>query len=154
MVTKPSRAIAAVLLAAGGFVVGVTVLALALARILVDGGLPVRPADAAVLDDLIPMLPLIGAFAVVNVIAAVGLLLDRAWAAGLAVAAALVAVAIGATALILLALGADPLAPASTGRSSADGFGIVGLFTVLYLAVIVAVSTPGWSQRGSSGAAA
>jgi hypothetical protein len=153
MVTKPSRAIAAVLLAAGGFFVGVTVLAIALTKVLVDGGLPVRPADAAVLDDLIPMLPLIGAFAVVNIIAAVGLLLERSWAAGLAVATALVAVAIGATGLILLVLGADPFAPTSTGRSSADGFGIVGLFTVLYLAVIVAVLKPDWSQRASAGAA-
>jgi hypothetical protein len=56
--------------------------------------------------------------------------------------------------LILLALGSDSLAPTSTGRSSADGFGIVGLFTVLYLAVIVAVSAPDWSERDSAGAAA
>ena len=154
MVTKPSRAIAAVLLASGGFVVGVTVFAIVLTKVLVDGGLPVRPADVAILDDLIPLLPLIGAFAVVNIMAAVGLVLDRNWAAGLAVAAALVAVAIGVTGLILLALGSDPLAPTSTGRSSADGFGIVGLFTVLYVAVIVSVSTPDWSQRDSAGAAA
>ena len=155
MVTKPSRAIAAVLLAGGGFVIGVTVLAIVLAKILVDAGLPgVRPEDKAVLDDLIPLLPLIGAFAVVNIVAAVGLLLERGWAAGLAVAAALVAVAIGATGLILLALGADPFASPSTGRSSADGFGIVGLFTILYVAVIVTVSTPDWSQRAPRGSAA
>lgn len=155
MVTKPSRAIAAVLLAGGGFVVGVTVLAIVLTKILVDAGLPgVRATDKAVLDDLIPLLPLIGAFAVINIVAAVGLLLERGWAAGLAVATGLVAVAVGATGLILLALGTDPLASTATGGSSADGFGIVGLFTVLYLAVIATVSTPGWSQRVSPGAAA
>jgi hypothetical protein len=155
MVTKPSRAIAAVLLAGGGFVTGVTVLAIVLTKILVDAGLPgVRSADKAVLDDLIPLLPLIGAFAVVNILAAVGLLLERGWAASLAIATALVAIAIGATGLILLVLGADPFASPSTGRSSADGFGIVGLFTVLYLAVIATVSTPDWPQRVPSGAVA
>ena len=154
MITKSSRAIAAALLAGGGFVVGVTVLAIVLTRVLVDGGLPVRPADGAILDDLIALVPLIGAFALVNVIAAVGLMLDRSWAAGLAVATALVAVAIGSTGLILLALGSDPFASTASGRSTADGFGIVGLFTVVYLAVIVAVSSPDWSPRSSARAAA
>lgn len=155
MVTKPSRAIAAVLLAGGGFVVGVTVLAIVLTKILVDAGLPgVRPTDKAVIDDLIPLLPLIGAFAVINVIAAVGLVLERGWAASLAIATALVAVGVGATGLMVIALGADPFASPSTAHSSADGFGIVGLFTALYVAVIVTVSTPDWSQRVSPGAAA
>jgi hypothetical protein len=152
---KPSRAIAAVLLAGGGFVVGVTVLAIVLAKTLVDAGLPgVRAADKAVLDDLIPLLPLIGAFAVVNILAAIGLVLERGWAASLSIATAMVAVAVGATGLLVIALGGDPFASTSTGHSSADGFGIVGLFTVVYLAVIVTVSTPDWSQRVSSAAAA
>ncbi len=155
MDTKSSRAIAAVLLASSGFVVGVTVFAIVLTKILIDAGLPgVRPSDKAVLEDLIPLLPLIGAFAVVNIIAAVGLLLERAWASGLAIATSLVAVTIGVIGLVLIAIGSDPLASTASGHSSADGFGIVGLFTVLYLAIIGAVAIPGWSQRGSAGAAA
>jgi hypothetical protein len=155
MATQPRRGIAAVLLAGGGFVIGVTVLAIVLTKILVDTGLPgVRPSDKAVLDDLIPLLPLIGAFAAVNVVAAIGLLLEREWAAGLSIATALVAVAVGATGLVVIALGADPFASTSTGQSSADGFGIVGLFTVAYLAVIGTVSKPDRSQSLSAGAAA
>ena len=155
MVTKPSRAIAAVLLAGGGFVVGAAVLGVAVAKVFVDAGLPgLRPADVVILNDLVALLPLIGAFAVVNILAAVGLLLDRSWAVGLAVATGLVAVAVGATGLILLGLGADPFASTATGRSTADGFGIVGLFTAVYLAVLVSVSTPDWSQRVPAGAVA
>ena len=154
MSIDPSRVLAAILLLGGGIVVGVTIFAIVVTKILVDAGVPVRPADAAMLDDLIPLLPLVGGFAATSVIAAVGLLLGRAWAEGLAVVTASVALAIGAVGLLLIALGADPFASTVTSRSTADGFGIVGLYTVVYLAVFALVAGPDRPGRVSAGAAA
>lgn len=154
MSTDPSRRLAAILLLGGGMVVGATIFAIVVTKILVDAGLSVRPADAAMLDDLIPLLPLIGGFAATSLIAAVGLLLGRAWADGLAVVTASVAVAIGTVGLLLIALGADPFASTVTSRSTADGFGIVGLYTVVYLAVFALVAGAERPGRVSAGAAA
>jgi hypothetical protein len=154
MSIHPSRVLATILLLGGGFVVGVAALAIVVTRILVDAGLPVRPADAAMLNDLIPLLPLIGGFAAASAIAAVGLLLGRAWADSVAVVTAGVAVAIGAVGLLLIALGADPFASTVTSRSTADGFGIVGLYTVAYLAVVALVGGADRPGRVSAGAAA
>jgi hypothetical protein len=154
MTIHPARVAAAVLLGLGGFVVAVTAFAIALSTMLVNAGLSVRPADAAILMDLASLVPLIAGFAVVTVVAAGGLLAGRAWADAVALSSSAVAIAVGVIGLLLIGIGEDPLASSVSARSTSDGFGIVGVFTLLYIAVFVAVSIADRSTSRSMGAAA
>lgn len=154
MSTHPARLFASVLLLGGGFVVGVTALAIGLARVLVDAGAPVRPADALLLGDLVPVLPFIVAFALAGLVAAVGLVLERAWADPLAVGASIVAVATGVTGLLVIVVGSDPFASTVSAHSTSTGIGIVGAFTVAYVAVLVAIAEARQPDRLQMGAMA
>ena len=88
MTANPSgRMVAAILLLAGGLIVGVSALAIATAKTLIDAGIAVSASDAGLLDDLVAVLPFIAGFAVVNVAAAIGLLAGRDWAPSIAGAA-------------------------------------------------------------------
>jgi hypothetical protein len=136
----PFRVVAGVLLTTGGLLVAVSALAIVLARILVAGGMVVRPGDAALLEDLTALLPFIVGFALANVVAALGLLGGRAWADNAAIGSAAIAVAIGTVGLLLVFVGRDPFGPAaSTAGPSADGIEMLAGFTLLYLAVIVSL---------------
>ncbi len=140
MTIHPFRIVAGVLLTTGGFVVAVSALAIAIARILVAGGMAVRAGDAALLDDLMGLLPFIVAFALANAVAALGLLGGRAWADNVAIGSAAIAVAIGTVGLLFVVVGRDPFGPsASTAGPSADGIEMLAGFTLLYLAVIVSL---------------
>ena len=140
MSIHPLRIVAGVLLATGGFVVAVSALAIVMARILVAGGMVVRATDAALLEDITALLPFIVAFALANLVAALGLLGGRAWADNVAIGSAALAVAIGAVGLILVVVGRDPFGPpASTAGPSANGIEMLAGFTLLYLAVIVSL---------------
>lgn len=150
----PARILASLLLLAGGFVVAVSALAIAMARLLVNAGMTVRPADAALLGDLVPVLPLIAGFAAINLVAAVGILLGKSWGDVTAFGASIVAVVIGAVGLVLIVVGRDPIASTSTSHSSADGIGIVGVFTVLYVVVIAALVVARRPGRVATGLAA
>jgi hypothetical protein len=154
MSTHPARVFASVLLLGGGFVVGVTALAIGLARVLVDAGASVRPSDAALLGDLVPVLPFIATFAVVSLVAAVGLAVEGAWAETLAVGVSIVAVVTGMTGLLVIVVGSDPFASAVSAHSTADGIGIVGAFTVAYVAILVAVAELRQPRRLAMGAVA
>jgi len=154
MSIHPARLLASLLLLAGGFVVGVSVLAIAMARLLVNAGMTVRPADAALLGDLVPVLPLIAGFAAINLVAAVGILLGKGWGDVTAFGAAVVAVVIGTVGLVLIVVGRDPLASTSTSHATADGIGIVGAFTVAYLVVIAALVVARRPRRVATGFAA
>lgn len=141
MTTSSSRIVAGVFLATGGFVVAVTALAIAMAKVMVDAGIPARPADAALLGDLFQVLPFVVGFALVSLLAAIGLFGDRAWGTTLATGAAIVAVVVGIVGLTLVIVGNDPFA--STGASRAregDGIGILLAFTGLFAAVLAALS--------------
>jgi hypothetical protein len=153
MTIHPSRVVASVLLLAGGSIVAVSALAIALAKILVDAGISVRAADAALLGDLVAVLPLVLFFAGVDILAAAGLLLGKAWADVMALGAAAIAVAVGGLGLVLITVGRDPFASTVSAHSTADGLGMVGAFTVLYLAVIVALAVARSPRRASSGEA-
>jgi len=154
MHVHPSRVLAGVLLITGGSVVAVAALAVVFARILVDAGMTVRAADAALLGDIVAVLPFVVAFAVANLVAAFGLLNGRAWADSLAVGSAVVAVTVGALGLLLVVVGRDPFAPVATARSTADGIGILGGFTISYLAIIVALLAARVPRRITTGVAA
>ena len=69
MFTHPSRLVAGLLLILGGGVVAVSALAIGLARLLVEGGMVIRPADAVLLGDLVALLPFIITFAMANLVA-------------------------------------------------------------------------------------
>jgi hypothetical protein len=138
MSIHPARIVASLALLAGGFV-GVTILAIVLAQALVTAGATVRPADAALLADLIPLLPFIAGFAIASLAAGLGLLLGQARAETLAVGTSVLAVAVGVIGLTLLVVGRDPFASTARATATADGIAIVGTFTLLYGAVIVAL---------------
>lgn len=154
MTTIPARTVASLLLFAGGTVVAVSALAIVIAKLLVESGMAVTAADAALLSDLLGVLPLVIGFAVVTLVAAAGLAARASWAAGLAFVSALVAVAIGAFALVLQVLGADPATLLVSPASMADGLGITGAFTAVYLLVIVALAAAPSPRTATSGAAA
>jgi hypothetical protein len=150
----PARIAASLLLLAGGFLIAVSALAIWIAQLLVDGGMVVKPADAALLSDLVAVLPFFVGFAVVNVLAAIGLLISASWAESLAVAAGATAVAGGALGLLLVVAGRDPFAPTAAHAASADGLGILAVFTGLYVLVLVALAAGRPRATSLMGAAA
>jgi hypothetical protein len=154
MSIHPARVIASLSLLAGGFVVGVSVLAIAFVKALVAAGMTVRATDAALLDDLVPVLPFIAGFATLSVVAGVALLVGRARSEALAIGTAVVAVAAGVFGLVLIVVGRDPFASTSNANTTADGIGIVGTFTLIYLAVIVALGAARTRSTRSSASAA
>jgi hypothetical protein len=154
MTTAPARAVASLLLFAGGTVVAVTALAIVIAKLLVDAGMAVTPGDAALLADLLGILPLVIGFAVITLVAAAGLVAGASWAARLAFVSALVAVAIGGFGLVLMVLGGDPATLLTSPASMASGLGITAAFTAVYLLVIVALAAAPSPRTSISGAAA
>ena len=151
---QPGRIVAGTVLLAGGFVVAVTALAIATAKVLVDQGVAVSASDAGLLDDLVAVLPFITAFAVVNVAAAVGLLAERAWAPSIATGTAVVATITGGLGLVLVLLGRDPFAPVTAAGPATDGVGILVAFTVLYAVVLMALAAARPRATSITGAAA
>src|SRR4051812_50083392 len=72
MSVHPARVVAGLALLGGGFVVAVSVLAIVFAQLLVGAGMVIRPTDAELLADLIPVLPFIGGVAIPSIVAGVG----------------------------------------------------------------------------------
>ena len=140
MSAHPARVAASLLLFVGAFVAAVSALAIGVAKLLVDGGLAVDPSDAALLGDLVAVLPLVIGFALVNVIAGVGLVAGSTWADSVAVATAGVAVVAGSLGLVLVVAGRDPFAPVGVSGPSSEGLGILAVFTGVYLLVLVALA--------------
>ncbi len=94
-----------------------------LADVLVDAGMTIPPADAALLDDLIGILPFIVVFAVITIVAGVGLLAGSSWTAPVALASALVAVIVGGFGLLLIVVGRDPFVPVASPASAPTASG-------------------------------
>jgi hypothetical protein len=150
----PGRIVAGLLLLAGGFVVAVTAFAIAVAKVLVDGGVPAGTTDVRLLNDLIAILPFVIAFAVINVAAAIGLFAERDWAPSLAAGAATVATIGGVIGLALVLVGRDPFARIGTAGPSTDGVEILVAFTVLYAVVLMALAAARPRATSITGAAA
>lgn len=154
MTVHPARVAASVLLLVGGFVVAVTALGIWIADLLVQGGMAVTPADADLLSDLVAVLPFFAAFAIVNVIAAIGLLTSADWADALATSAGTIATAGGGLGLLLVVAGRDPFAPSAGHAVSPDGLGILLVFTGLYAIVLFALAAGRPRATSIMGAAA
>jgi hypothetical protein len=134
-----ARGIAAILLLASSALVGLTALALVIARSVVDAGVViVKPADAALLTDVAAVAPFGAGVAVVSFGVAIALFIGAREARLMAGVVALGAVVIGLIGLGLLLLGRDPFAHLASDRAL-DGIGIVGAFVVLHVAVAVAL---------------
>ena len=147
MAIHPARVVASVLLVAGSAFVSVVVLGVVIAKLLVNAGIAVSASNALLLADLVTVLPFIVLFAAAGLVAAAGLLRGKRWSDDLAFGTAIAAVAIGAVELILLSVGRDPFASTASARSTDDGIGIIGAFTLLYLIVIVAVAVARLPRR-------
>jgi hypothetical protein len=155
MTTKhPGRIIAGLLLLGGGFVAAVTALAIAFAKVLVDGGVPAGSANVGLLNDLVAVLPFVVAFAVINVVAAIGLFAERDWATSIAAGAASVATIGGVIGLVLVLVGRDPFAKVASAGPSTDGVEILVAFTVLYTVVLMALTAARPRATSITGAAA
>jgi hypothetical protein len=152
--THPGRVAASVLLIAGGFVVATAALAILVAQLLVDRGMAVSASDAALLQDLVAIVPFIAGFALVNVLAAAGLLAGRTWADSVAVGAAGVATIAGLLGLVLVVVGRDPFAPVGAAGTSTEGIGILVAFTTLYTVVLFALAAARPRATSIMGAAA
>lgn len=137
MSAQPARLVASLSLLAGGFVVGVSALAIVFAGVLVNAGMTIRPADAALLDDLVAVLPFVAGFALLSILAGAGLLAGSETAETVAVGTSIAAVVVGVVGLTLILVGRDPLAGAGT---TADGLGVAGAFTFVYATVLVALA--------------
>jgi hypothetical protein len=150
----PARAVASILLIVGSLIVGVTGLAIVMAKLLVEGGMAISQPDAVLLGDLLTVLPFIVLFAVAGFVAAAGLIVGTGWSDDLAIGIATVAVVVGAIGSILLSIGRDPFASIAATRATNDGIGIVGTFTALYLFIIVAVAVARLPRHISTGVTA
>jgi len=138
------RVLAFVMLATVGSVVAISTFALVMARAVVAAGLaPVRAADIALLDDLVPLIPFIAAYGVANLVAALALVTGRPWADRLATAIATISASVGVVAFVLVGLGHDPFSSTSTVSAAADGLGIIGTFVVTNVVAIVALAFAG-----------
>lgn len=145
-----SRLIAALVLAVGGALTGLTAFGLAVADVFVRSGrVPVLPADAGMLHDMAAVAPIVGALGVVAVVAAFVLVVDarRARAIGLGVSVAGVAVGLGLVALVLSAAG--PFASMPSDRVL-DGIGIVGSYAAFHLVALAALVVDRPSGRTAS----
>jgi len=154
MSLHPARVIASILLIGGSLFVGVTSLAIVIAKLLVGAGMATDPSEAVLISDLIAVLPFIVAFAIPGFVAAAGILVGKSWADDVALGTAIVAVVVGAMGLILLAIGRDPFASTAAARSTNDGIAIIGAFTALYLFIIVAVAVARLPRHISTGVTA
>jgi hypothetical protein len=135
-----ARIVAAFGLLVGSAIILTFAVAVILARSLVAAGAPVSPADAAVLGDVVAVLPFLFGFAGLGLLGAIGLFTDRSWGDRVGLLSAAIALVAGSLGLILLVIGRDPFATGRAASASLDGLGIVGVFTMLYLVVGAALA--------------
>lgn len=139
MTSSFPRFLAGLILVAGGALTGLTAFGISIARwALSTTTFVISASDRALLDDMVALTPFVGAFALVAVIVGFALLLDHPKADIAALAVAGSATAVGIAGLVLLILGNDPFTAVPSERAL-DGLQIVGTFTAIFAAVVVAV---------------
>jgi len=133
------RRSAAVLLAVGAVATGLVSFALAIADTVISTGrFPVRPVDAATADSLASGALPLGAFAVFGLAAAITLALRTPRSNLIATVVATAGVVIGIASLGALLVAGGPFATLPSTRVL-DGIELIGVFTVIHLAALVAV---------------
>lgn len=153
MTPPRSHLFAGAVLALGGVFVGITALGLVAAQAVLFARIPgvvVSSRDAALLGDLLAVLPLIVTFAALNIGAAIGLMVGRGWAVPVASWVAAAAVAVGLLTLVLVIAGNGP-------ATDADGLGIISVFVGFYAAAAIAVQVsaiPAFAPRRAPSTAA
>ncbi len=139
MTSSFPRFLAGLILVAGGALTGLTAFGIVVARWAIDlKDIAITAADSALLDDMVALTPFVGAFALVAVIVGFALLIDHPKADVAALAVAGSATAAGLAGLALLILGNDPFAAVPSDQAL-EGLQIVGTFTAIFAAVVVAV---------------
>lgn len=157
MSISPARLVGAVLALIVGALTTVTAFGLYVADAVIDRGIGhVAAADAAELDRVVAVLPLVVAFGVILSIGAIGLLAGARWARPVVAMVVATGLVSSLVALVALALGNDPFVTAVHGQT-ADGIGMFLVATAILsalLALVIVDAGPRRSTAGSTGPSA
>jgi hypothetical protein len=130
------RLAAAASLAADGAFILILALAIVVTRGLVAAGLGVTPGDAALLEDLVAVVPFVSAYGIAALVAAAGIVRGRAWADRLGVGVGIIGATVATIGLLLIGVGRDPLA---TDQFPADGLGVLAVLLTARLVAVAAL---------------
>jgi hypothetical protein len=140
LTANTTRYIAGAALVLSGAIGAVIALAIAAVRILVAQGMAVTPADAALIEDLVAVLPFIVTFALGALVAALGVLQGRVWADRLGTGIGVVGATVAAVGLLLIGVGRDPLATNVAAVGPVDGLGILAVVFAIHVLAVAAIS--------------
>ena len=133
------RRSAAILLAVGAIATGLVSFALVVAdTVIATGRFPVRPGDAATAHSLAGGALPLGAFAIFGLAAAITLALRTPRSKVIATIVATIGVVIGIASLGTLLLAGGPFSTLPSTRVL-DGIELIGVFTIIHLAALIAV---------------
>ena len=144
-----ARYIAGAALVLSGTIGAVLALAIGTARMLIAQGVAVTPADAALIEDLVAVLPFIVAFALGAIVAAMGVLQGRVWADRLGTGIGIVGGTVAALGLLLIGVGRDPLAANAAVTWPVDGVGILAVAFVIHALAVMAISLAAGGETAS-----
>ena len=117
---------------------GLTALGLTAADAVISTGrFVVRPADAAALDQLAAVVPVLAAFALASVAAAIALVVMTSWSRRFAIGVSAIGVVLGSIALAMVSVAQGPFAVMPSTRAL-DGIETLGAFAVIQVVTLVA----------------
>lgn len=148
------RTAAAIMLFTSGAFLAVIAFGLVVARMVIDqAALTVTAKDAALVADLATLAPFVAVFGLLDVVAAIGVVLGTGWGRPVGYIVAAIGAFGGAVALTLLILGHDPFANVASDRAL-GGIEVAAAFTAYFVVVIVALAMDRVSGRARSTLAA
>jgi hypothetical protein len=134
------RLVAALLSLAVGTLTLVAVLGVSFANAFVDRGFgSISASDAALLDEVVLLVPVIAIFGAIVTAGGVALLVGMRWARPVVAVLSGTAFIAGVVGGVALALGYDPFVAPGHG-STADGIGIVAVAAAIQLAILVSLA--------------